>query len=145
MRATLALVTLLVSAGAAGLATAQQAAAGGDVVASYRAFDTTALAVTAAMGQDLARVRAAEATYYAVNGRYTASAADLDLRTVDGTVITIEDADERSYRAVATNARLPGAQLEVVALAPPQGLAAAPKGRRVADSSSAGEQSEQSP
>jgi hypothetical protein len=143
MRATLGLVILLVSAGAVGPAAAQQAA-GGDV-ASYRAFDTTALAVTAAMGQDLARVRAAEASYYAANGRYAASAADLDLRTVDGTIITIEDADERSYRAVATNARLPGAELEVVALAPPQGQTAAPKGRTAVDSSAAGERGEPSP
>jgi hypothetical protein len=123
-------VALSVSAGLASPAAGQEAAPGAG--ATLRPFDSTARVVTESMRRDLARVRAAQTTYYAANGRYAASSADLELAMVDGTEITIEDADDRSYRAVATNVRVPGAQLELVTLAPPPGMTPAPASGRVA-------------
>jgi hypothetical protein len=123
-------VTLSVSVGLASAAAGQEAAAGDG--ATLRPFDSTARVVTESMRRDLARVRAAQTTYYSANRRYAASAAELELAIVDGTEITIEDADDRSYRAVATNLRLPGAQLELVTLTPPPGMTPSPAGGRVA-------------
>jgi hypothetical protein len=120
------LCALVLSVGWASCAAAQDAAGEGGSGASLRPFDTTALAVTESMRRDLGRVASAEAAYYAANRRYAGSAADLALETLDGTVVTITDAGERSFRAVATNPRLPGTELEVVALTPPRGLTAAP-------------------
>jgi hypothetical protein len=123
-------VALSVSVGLASGAAGQEAAAGDG--ATLRPFDSAARVVTESMRRDLARVRAAQTTYYSANRRYAASAAELELAFVDGTEITIEDADGRSYRAVATNLRLPGAQLELVTLTPPPGMTPAPASGRVA-------------
>ena len=101
-----------------------------------RPFDSTARVVTETMRRDLARVHDAEVAYYAANRRYAENIADLGVVTVDGTEIAIENADERSYRAVARNERLPGVEVELVTLLPPPGVAGAPRiGRTASDSS----------
>jgi precorrin-3B methylase len=129
MRILCALV--LIVGGVASRAGAQDViVGGGGTTTALRPFDTTATAITESMRRDLARVASAEAAYYAANRRYAASAGDLAVVTVNGTVVTIVEADERSFRAVATNPRLPGAELEVVALTPPRGLTAAPADSR---------------
>jgi hypothetical protein len=104
--------------------------------ARLRPFDTTAAAVTETMRRELARVQKAETDYYVVNGQYAASLDDLGLEIDNGTMITIDSAGTRTYHAVATNPLLPGAELELAALAPPAGMAAG-RGRRPADSSGA--------
>jgi hypothetical protein len=89
---------------------------------ALQAFDSTATVVTESMHRELARVQKAEVDYYATNHRYAGDIADLDLTIGNGTVVTIDSADDRSYHAVATNPDAPGAELELVALAPPRGM-----------------------
>jgi hypothetical protein len=107
-----------------------------------RPFDSTATVATEAMRRELTRVQKAEADYYATNHRYTADVADLDLAIANGTVVTIDSADDRSYHAVATNPDVPGAEIELVALAPPRGMIAG-RGRRRAPADSTGADSTQ--
>jgi hypothetical protein len=87
-----------------------------------RAFDTSAAAVTESMQRALARVQKAETEYYAANQRYAPSLADLNLEDAGETVVTIDSADDRGYHAVATSPALPGAEVELVGMAPPSGM-----------------------
>jgi hypothetical protein len=106
---------------------------------ALQAFDSTATVVTESMHRELARVGKAEVDYYVANHRYAGDVADLDLTIGDGTVVTIDSADDRSYHAVATNPDAPGAVVELVALAPPRGIMAARGLRRpAADSAGLG-------
>jgi len=128
MRGITVAVALSASVGLTGRAAGQESVSAGET--SLRPFDSTARVATESMRRELARVRDAQIAYYSANHRYAASAADLDLVTVDGTEIAIEGADERSYRAVATSMRVPGAELELVTLTPPPGMAPAPAASR---------------
>lgn len=123
---------LFVSLGAATRASGQDidVAAPAPTSRPLRAFDTTTAVVTESMRHELARVQKAESDYYAANGEYAASVDDLGLDSETGTVVTIDSAGARSYHAVATNPLLPGAQLELVALAPPSGLLGGRQRRR---------------
>jgi hypothetical protein len=87
-----------------------------------RAFDTSATAVTESMQRALARVQKAETEYYAANQTYAPSLADLNLEDAGETVVTIDSADDRGYHAVATSRALPGAEVELVGMAPPSGM-----------------------
>lgn len=89
---------------------------------ALRAFDTTAAAITESLQRALARVQKAETEYYAANQQYAPSLADLNLEDVGETVVTIDSADERGYHAVATSPTLPGAEVELVGMAPPSGM-----------------------
>jgi hypothetical protein len=87
-----------------------------------RAFDTSATAVVEDMRRALQQVQTAETDYFAANQRYASSLADLNVELEGQTTVSIDSADDRGYRAVATNPGLPGAQVELVGLAPPAGM-----------------------
>jgi len=91
--------------------------------APMRPFDTTAYVVIQTMRAELGRLRAAQISFYGAHHRYAASTAELDLVPTHGTMIEISEADARSYHATATNAALPGAEIELYEPTPPPGMA----------------------